>query len=122
MASHTFILISNTGRRTLSTLAFGPTGATPVFDLTHWLVRLLSSFDVDQDGHRDLTAFYEVQETGIAFGDTEACTTGELLDGTPFEGCDSIRTVPPACGLGPELVVLLPLLLWLHRRSGRTTL
>ena len=93
------------------TLAFGPDGATlahpngPHFD------------DVNDDGFTDLLAHFVVKETGIAFGDEEACLTGEI-DGMPFEACDDIKTVP-ACGIGFELAFLLPPLLWLRRLRRR---
>jgi len=50
--------------------------------------------DVDADGDQDMLLHYETAQTGVDPGDTQACLTGETLDGTAIEGCDTIRTVP----------------------------
>ncbi|MBW1886120.1 MAG: hypothetical protein JRJ58_21525, partial [Deltaproteobacteria bacterium] len=103
----------------VTTLAFGPDGAQSILPLTHPLVfRFFSHIDVNRDGHKDLFVLFRTEETGIAFADTEACVTGETLDGTPFGGCDHIRTVP-ACGMGFELVFVVLPLIWAYGRRRR---
>ncbi len=73
----------------VTTLAFGPNGASPAHDLPD------SGHleDVNSDGFLDLVSHYVAGETGILCGDTQACLRGQTEDGIHFEGCDSVRTV-----------------------------
>jgi hypothetical protein len=92
-----------------TTLAFAP-GSAPPAHRTGGHFR-----NANDDGVGDLVTHYRTEESAVAFGDTQACVRGQLFDGTRFEGCDSIQAVP-LCGLGFELVFLLPPLILFARR------
>lgn len=51
--------------------------------------------DANGDTLLDLVLHYETRQTGIDFGDTQACLTGQTLGGQPIAGCDSVRTLDP---------------------------
>ena len=70
-----------------STVTFGPDEATPVHG-GH-------IEDVDGDGDLDMVLHFNVQDTGIQPGDTQAYIYGSTLGGLDFYGYDSIVTVPP---------------------------
>jgi hypothetical protein len=101
----------------VATMAFGPAGtigAAPTHDEGGHLT------DVNDDGYTDLLSHYRPMETGISTGDTEACVMGETFSGMPFEACDKILAVRQSnnnCGLGFELGLLLPGLMWLRQRK-----
>jgi hypothetical protein len=49
--------------------------------------------DANGDGLTDAVLHFATSETGIDFGETEACITAELTDGRFIIGCDSVRTL-----------------------------
>ncbi len=77
----------------VTTLSFGPGGASPAHDLTDPNVYADHLQDVNEDGYIDLVSHYVSSESGIVSGDTSACLSGEYGGGLPFTGCDSVRTL-----------------------------
>jgi hypothetical protein len=68
------------------TAVFGPDVATESHGRSH-------VEDVDGDGDMDIVLHFNIQETGIACGDTEATLTGETFSGETFSGSDAVRIV-----------------------------
>jgi hypothetical protein len=77
----------------VTTLEFGPNGATPAHDLTDPDVYADHIQDVNGDGWMDLVSHYAQKDTGLAVGMLAAELTGELLDGTVFSAWDSVRVL-----------------------------
>ena len=61
----------------------------------------------------DPVTHFRIRETGLPIGESEACLTAELLDETPVDGCETVLGSLP-CGVGFELGLLLPPLMWLQ--------
>lgn len=78
----------------VTTLAFGPDGASPVHDLSDPDTYDEHIQDVNDDGFLDLVSHYNQKETEIACDNTEATLFGTLFDGTSFEAADSVN---PKC-------------------------
>ncbi len=77
----------------VSTLRFGPALAAPDHELLDPATFLDHLEDVNGDGFVDLVSHYQVGETGLAPGDTEAYLIGVTLTGVPIEGVDSVRII-----------------------------
>jgi hypothetical protein len=58
---------------------------------------LYSFRDVDGDGRTDVIVYIEVENLDLTSGDSLATLTGELSDGTPIFGTDSINIVRDDC-------------------------
>lgn len=66
------------------TVRFGPDEAEAIRD------RIV---DIDRDGDEDLLLYFQIEDTGIACGDTEATLSGETFEGVPVSGTNSIVTI-----------------------------
>jgi hypothetical protein len=73
-----------------ATLKLGPDAASP---LLPGRIR-----DGNHDGYPDLWNAYDVEETGLPHGRSNACLAGQIA-GSPFESCDWVRRIrpPPVC-------------------------
>ena len=49
--------------------------------------------DVDSDGDTDLIFRFEIYETGIDPGHSEACLTARTFDGATLVRCDAIKVI-----------------------------
>ena len=77
----------------VTTMAFGPDGASPAHDLTDPIVYADHLQDVNGDGFIDLVTHYRQAETGLVLGDMQACIEGETSGGDLVFGCDSVNIV-----------------------------
>ncbi len=73
----------------MESLAFGPDGAPSYPGIEPALLG-----DRNRDGFTDLLVRFDIDATGIAAGDAQACLTGEI-DAALFAGCDTLEAFSP---------------------------
>lgn len=59
--------------------------------------------DVDGDGDIDMILHFNKREVTVEPGQIEACLHGFTLGGVEFQGCDSIRIVPPGADIDGDI-------------------
>jgi uncharacterized protein DUF5667 len=75
----------------VSTVCFGDDPTDPAnSDCTAGETR---AADIDGDGYEDLVVMFQISETGIDMGDTEACFAGRTGDGRAVKGCDRLTVL-----------------------------
>lgn len=76
----------------VSTLWFGPGQAPARHDLADAWTYNEHLQDVNLDGYVDLVTHFRTQDAGIACSDESAALGADLLDGSPVDGSDAIKT------------------------------
>jgi len=74
----------------VTTLGFGRNGSAPRHDLSVPKAFRHHLRDESYAGYTNLTMHYRIRDVGFSIRDAEACLRDRLVDGTGFEGCDSI--------------------------------
>ncbi len=75
----------------VTTLAFAPSETEPAHDLTDPGTLADHTRDENGDGFMDLLTHYRTQQVEIGIDGATPCLRGALLDGTAFEGCDTVE-------------------------------
>lgn len=70
-------------------LTFGDTGDQDSFAFCDPF-----NLDINRDGYRDLTCYFQKQYAGFRCGDTQGILKGTTMDGTLIRGTDSVRIFP----------------------------
>jgi hypothetical protein len=75
----------------ITTLVFGPGGASEPHNLSDPKVLADHLLDVNGDGMTDLVGHFGIQESGLVTGATQGCINGVTTNGLVFDACDVVN-------------------------------